>query len=197
MAPTPPVGRFYLRNILCNLDETPIPFEYLEGRTYEPAGSKTVWAKSTRSGWEKRQASLVLCVFVDGVPRIPPMVIFHGTGSRLGDEFEHYHPGVLVEFNPKAYMNEDLFLRYITDHLAPVLEGRPSLFALDLMGSHKTPQVLAALRENQILPSLIPGGCTSLVQPLDVSINKPLKEIMRNLTNQAILDCEEAEEIEK
>jgi len=75
-------------------------------------------------------------------------------------------------------MNEDLFLHYITYHLAPALEGGPSLFALDVMGSHKTPSVLAALRENQIIRLLIPGGCINLVQPLDISINKPLKEII-------------------
>jgi len=114
-----------------------------------------------------------------------------------GGEFNHYHPGVLVEFNENVYMNYHLFLRYITEHLAPALEGRPSLFALDLMGSHKTPAVLDILRSHQIIPSLIPGGCTSLLQPLDISINKPLKEIMRDLTDQAILDCEEVEEIER
>lgn len=174
MSPTPSIGRFLLSNI-CNLDETPIPFEYLDGATYGPSGLKTVWVKSTRSGWDKRQASLVLCVFADGVPRIPPMVIFHGMGKRLGDEFDHYHLGVLIEFNKKGYMNDQLFLRYITNHLLPALEGRPTLFALDLMGSHKTSEVLDTLRQHQIIPSLIPGGCTSLVQPLDVSINKPMK----------------------
>ena len=89
------MSRFELSNI-CNLDETLIPFEYLDGRTYQPTDSKTVWAKSTRSGWDERQASLVLCVFTDGVPRIPLMVIFHGTGSRLGNELQHYDPRVLV-----------------------------------------------------------------------------------------------------
>ena len=107
--------------------------------------------------------SLVLCVFADRVPQIPPMVIFHSTGKWLGDEFSHYHPEVLVEFNEKAYMNDTLFLQYITDYLVLDLNNRPSLFALDLMGSHKTPAVLNALQEHQIIPSLIPGGCTSLV----------------------------------
>ncbi|RPB02936.1 hypothetical protein L873DRAFT_1671743, partial [Choiromyces venosus 120613-1] len=196
MNPTPTIGQFQLGNI-CNLDETPIPFEYLDGWTYESIGVKTVWTKSTHFGWDKRQASLVLCVFANGVPRIPPMVIFHGTGRRLGDEFTHYHPGVLVEFNEKVYMNDNLFLCYITDHLAPALEGHPSLFALDLMGSHKIPTVLDTLQNHQIIPSLIPRGCNSLLQPLDISINKLLKEIMRDLTDQAILDYEEAEEIER
>ena len=61
------------------------------------------------------------------------------------------------------------------------------------MGSHKTPAVLEKLRLHHITPSLIPGGCTSLVQPLDVSVNKPFKEIMRELTDAAIFEAESSE----
>jgi len=43
----------------------------------------------------------------------------------------------------------------------------------------------------------MPPGCTSLVQPLDVSINKPLKGMIRDLTDEAILDCESVESFEK
>jgi len=191
-----PVGRYELSNI-CNLDETPIPFEYLQGKTYDITGAKTVWVKESKSGWDKRQASLVLCVFADGVPRIPPMIIFHGTGTRLGTEKLRYHPGVLIEYNGTAYMNDTLFERYITNHLVPVLGGRPTLFTLDLMGSHKTPAVLELFRNNNITPSLIPAGCTSLVQPLDVSINKPFKELMRDLTDEKIFELESAADFEK
>lgn len=60
------VGRYDLGNI-CNIDETPLPFEYLSGWTYDFEGSKTVWVRESQSGWDKRQASLVLCVFADGV----------------------------------------------------------------------------------------------------------------------------------
>jgi len=191
-----PVGRYSLSNI-CNLDETPIPFEYLEGKTYDQRGAKTVWVKESRSGWDKRQASLVLCVFADGISRIPPMIIFRGTGARLGAEKLRYHAGVLIEFNATAYMNDTLFAKYITNYLVPALGGRPTLFALDLMGSHKTPAVLELFRSNNITPSLIPAGCTSLVQPLDVSINKPFKDLMRDYTDQKIFECESAADFEK
>lgn len=79
----PPVSRFLGSNI-CNLDETPIPYEYLEGKTYDVMGGKTICAKQSQSGWDKRPALLVLCVFADGVPRVPPMVTSYGKGERLG-----------------------------------------------------------------------------------------------------------------
>jgi len=40
------VGRYRLQNI-CNMDQTPLPFEYLEGQTYSPIGEKTIWAQSS------------------------------------------------------------------------------------------------------------------------------------------------------
>ena len=65
------------------------------------------------------------------------------------------------------------------------------------MGSHKTPAVLQLFRDHNITPSLIPAGCTSLVQPLDVSINKPFKGLMRDITDEKIFELESAAEFEK
>jgi len=39
------VGRYLTSNII-NMDQTPLPWEYLEGRSYETKGNKSVWAKS-------------------------------------------------------------------------------------------------------------------------------------------------------
>lgn len=74
------VGRYDLCNIY-NIDETPLPFEWLSGRPYDFIGTKTIWVKELKSGCDKCQASLVLCIFTAGVNRVLPMIIFHGTGT--------------------------------------------------------------------------------------------------------------------
>ena len=52
------IGRYRLSNI-CNMDQTPLPFEYLSGRTYNQQGEKTIWVQgSQQSVWEKRQATI-------------------------------------------------------------------------------------------------------------------------------------------
>jgi len=56
---------------------------------------------------------------------------------------------------------------------------------------HSTEEVLTTLNSYDIIPSLIPAGCTGLVQPLDVSINKPFKVILRDLLD-SLLDNYEA-----
>lgn len=188
------VGRFRLGQI-CNMDETPIPFEFLNGRTFEIKGAKTVWAKQTRGGWDKRQATLILYVFADGLPRIKPKLIFHAvTGTQIRrNEEPLYDKRVTIEFNPTAYNNEALFLRWIEEELIKLEDWKDGgLLAIDAAEFHKTPKILSSLREHAIIPSLIPPGCTGLVQPLDISINKPFKELLRDYVDSYIEEKERA-----
>jgi hypothetical protein len=55
----------------------------------------------------------------------------------------------------------------------------PRLIVLDAFKAHLTPAVHTELRKQKTTLSAILGGCTGLVQPLDVSINKPLKALIK------------------
>ena len=54
-----PKSRFRLAMII-NLDETPIPFQFTDDMTYNLKGDKTISTRSERSGWDKRQATVML-----------------------------------------------------------------------------------------------------------------------------------------
>ncbi|KAG5932795.1 hypothetical protein E4U60_004988 [Claviceps pazoutovae] len=58
--------------------ETPVPFEVLDGMTYETKEVHTAAGKTDRSGWSKRQAMFILHIFADGVQHIKPIIIFCG-----------------------------------------------------------------------------------------------------------------------
>jgi len=175
------VGRYRLSNI-CNMDQTPLPFEYLSGRRYHQQGDKTIGVQgSKQTGWDKRQATIQLTIFADGIPTVKPLVFFcgQGIGASIQAEKEHYDKRVVVKFNPKAYANSTSIVEWLDDQVIPVLDGRPILMALDMFGSHKTEEVLDTRRAHDITLSVIPGGCTGLVQPLDVSIYRPFKDILK------------------
>jgi hypothetical protein len=184
-----PKRRFPLHRIL-NVDETPIPFHYLEGSTWEMQGMKTISGKVDRSGWDKRQATLILYIFADGSLPFPPNIIFHGTptdeGGRIfSTEGQLYAKDVIVEYNEHAYNNEALFGRWIDSTLLKLREQEDEelLLIMDAAAFHKTDSIKQKLRKYGISIAMIPAGCTCLLQPLDVSVNKPFKAWLQEATD--------------
>ena len=119
-----------------------------------------------------------------------------------------YHPAVHVVFNPKAYCNSTALLNWFRQQLkwgSPYSpdDHEPKLLVLDSFAPHKntgtkkvatTPAakvkavaeqaVRKALKDElkaqNITSSIIPGGCTAYVQPLDISVNKLMKGLIRD-----------------
>ncbi len=63
---------------------------------------------------------------------------------------------------------------------------------MNSFSAHLTDAVAEKLKKNKVHTVVIPGGCTSVLQPLDVSLNKPFKTILRRQWQQY-----SAEELEK
>jgi len=54
----------------------------------------------------------------------------------MGLERIRYDDWVLVKFNLTAYANSSNMLEWLDEQLVPVLEGQPTLLAIDLFSSH-------------------------------------------------------------
>ena len=52
---------------------------------------------------------------------------------------------------------------------------------MDVFSSQKTEEVKKVFKEVNCTTSFIPSGCTGFVQPLDVAVNKPLKNCIKEL----------------
>jgi hypothetical protein len=72
-----PYVRHFKLSKIANMDQILIAFEFLFKKTYDFKGSKTVWLKEARSGWDWRQATLQLCVFANRIQRSRPLLIFY------------------------------------------------------------------------------------------------------------------------
>ena len=77
---------------------------------------------------------------------------------------------------------------YIDTIIIPHAKNKPCLLLLDDFAAHKTKFILDYMKANNITPYLIPGGYTYCLQPLDVSINKPFKQSLRQLYNAWNID---------
>ncbi|RPB05885.1 hypothetical protein L873DRAFT_1884151 [Choiromyces venosus 120613-1] len=84
----------------------------------------------------------------------------------------------MVQFNPNAYENESVIVNWITDMLVPALDLSSRILALDVVKFHKTNIVFDTFHSHDIIPAMIPPGCTSLIQSLDIAMNKLLKDIL-------------------
>ena len=87
-------------------------------------------------------------------------------------------------------MDEDLMKEYLEHIWQPYVEetaerlGLPdhnALLTLDSFKAHTTDNITKMMKEQDTTHYIIPGGCTSKLQPLDVSINKPFKQILRGI----------------
>ena len=139
------IGRIKLSEI-CNIDQSPLLFKYLKGRTYTKRGDRTVWIKEGKSGHDKRQCTLQIVVFTDGIMRYKPLLIFKGK-PRKGDarrkaEYKKHHPGVAVIFNKKAWANTSNLLNQVKNQYSiasvyPLRDKEPRFLALDSFLPHK------------------------------------------------------------
>ena len=106
----------------------------------------------------------MLTVDANGSLGLDPLIVFRGedskeTGSIFDKESRFYHPGVIVDFNEKAWNNGALFLRWILEELIPIMkpsEADPVLLAMDCVPLHKTGEVLETLKKNWCQVVMVP-----------------------------------------
>lgn len=91
-----------------------------------------------------------------------------------------YPPNVVAVACKSGTMSTGLMIDYIEKILKPVIGSNQALLLLDQFAAHSTTPVQEKYAECNISPVLIPGGFTHCLQPLDVSINKPLKDRFRH-----------------
>ena len=145
------------------MDETPIYFDLVPGRTVDRRGNKSICVWMAAS--DKWHPMVVLTVTASG-RMLPPMIIFKGKR-----ELKIEHPaGWLICVQPKGWMDEELMLRWIKDILLPYTKKECTMLLLDAFSGHKTEAVRKVLWRGNVLPAMIPGGCTSKLQPFDISL---------------------------
>ncbi len=161
-----------------NMDEIPMFFDMPSNRTLDKAGTKTVFVRTT--GHEKTHFTVVLCCMSDGT-KLPPMVIFKRKTIPKGEKFP---PGVLVHCHPKGWMDEEgicLWLEKVWNKRPGAVFQKLCLLVWDQFRAHLTDTVKQKLQSLKTKQAVIPSGLTSVLQPLDVVLNKTFKTEMRKL----------------
>ncbi|KAG8198248.1 hypothetical protein JTE90_021505 [Oedothorax gibbosus] len=160
-----------------NMDETPMTFDIPINRTVNAKGDKTVLIKTT--GHEKTHFTVVLTCMADGT-KLKPVVIFKR--KRLPKNVK-FAARVIVRPQAKGWMDEDGVVDWISkvwDQRPGAALGKKSLLVWDSFRAHLTDKVKEKVKESRRTSQVvIPGGLTSILQPLDVCIKKPFKDRMK------------------
>lgn len=166
----------FLLSQIGNADQTPLTFDMPRSTTVNEKGARSVLVKTC--GAEKQRCTVMLAVTADG-RKLPPYVILKRKTIPKGN----FPRGIHIRAQAKGWMTADLMVDWIK-----TVWGRragalllPSLLVLDSFRGHLVDSVRTELKERRTEIAVIPGGLTSLLQPLDVSLNKPFKDNVRRL----------------
>ena len=148
-------------DLIANMDETPVFFDMVPSCVVEKIGEKSVRVRSTNS--DKRRITAVLACTASG-KMLPPMIIFKGTTTRTLINVKANSEDTCISYQNKAWVDEPQMLKWI--QMVWVKMKRPSLLFLDSFSAHLTTAVQSAFASTNTTVRVIPGGCTSVLQPL-------------------------------
>ena len=119
---------------------------------------------------------------------LPPQLIYQGKTSACLPRYkfpDDWH----VTCTPNHWSCEDKMKEYIEHIIMPYVDCKhkalkltpdhPLLAIFDVFKGQQTKDVLRMLEENNIHVVSIPANCTDRLQPMDVSVNKSVKEFMQ------------------
>ena len=172
------------KDLIINWDQTGLSIIPTGDWTMEKEGAKVV---SIANADDKRQVTAVLAVTANG-EYLAPQIIYKGKTMKchpqivFPDEWDIWH-------TENHWSNEETMERYIKNIIIPFIKHKkevlkldakhPALALFDGFKGQTTDTIYSLLAANCIVPIQLPANCTDKLQPLDLSINKPVKDGMK------------------
>ncbi|XP_052035810.1 pogo transposable element with ZNF domain isoform X5 [Apodemus sylvaticus] len=118
---------------------------------------------------------VVLAILADGTV-LPTLVFFRGQANRLANVPD----SILLEAKDSGYSDDEIMelwsARVWKKHTA--CQHSKSMLVMDCHRTHLSEEVLALLSASSTLPAVVPAGCSSKIQPLDVCIKRTVKNFL-------------------
>jgi hypothetical protein len=184
------MGRTRNPRFILNMDQTNSKFGNSPGQTIDHRGARTI--NMCTGTDDSKRCTVALTVTASG-EMITPMVIYKGTRyGRIATRELRDHPQEMkYAMQPKAWFDEATMLDWVDYVLKPYVATAPvgiiPILFLDSFKVHLLGSVADAIQGLGFELEIIPPGCTGLVQPIDVRINKPFKANMRKIYTESLL----------
>uniref|UniRef100_A0A8C0WWV8 Pogo transposable element with ZNF domain n=1 Tax=Castor canadensis TaxID=51338 RepID=A0A8C0WWV8_CASCN len=117
---------------------------------------------------------VVLAILADGTV-LPTLVFYRGQM----DQPANVPDSILLEAKESGYSDDEIMelwsSRVWRKHTAVAQQG---MLVMDCHRTHLSEEVLAMLSASSTLPAVVPAGCSSKIQPLDVCIKRTVKNFL-------------------
>ena len=184
-----------------NWDQTGLNLVPSSSWTMEVKGAKRVEIAGMN---DKRQITAVFCGTLDG-SFLPVQLVYKGKTKRCHPQYKFpvdWH----ITNSPNHWSNEATMIDYIKKIIVPYVEDvrkdigvqdQAALAIFDNFRGQMTDKVIQLLDDNNIHHVLVPACCTDRLQPLDVSVNKSVKDCLKNefrlWYSEQVMECAEVE----
>lgn len=168
--------------LIINWDQTPLHIVPTGDWTMHKSGEKIIPIANLD---DKRQITAVVAVTIGG-HYLAPQLIYQGKPFVLIPRLHHLMNGI----SGNHWSNEETMQRYIQKVILPYVssqrkelklsETHPALVLFDVFKGQTTPNIKKLLEDNHVSMVLVPPNCTDKLQPLDISINKPMKDALKD-----------------
>ena len=135
----------------------------------------------------KLRGATILACLADGT-KLKPAVVF----KRKTMPKEKLPFNISVYVQEKGWVDETVLSKWLNDvwfKRPGPLWKKNSVLVWDMFRAHLLGKVKGTLKETKMHQAVIPGGCTSVLQPLDVCLNKPFKVNMRQRWNHWMVNA--------
>ena len=175
--------------LILNWDQTGIKIVPTSSWTMNELGAKRVEVVGVN---DKRMITAIFCGSAVG-DFLPPQVIYQGKTERCHPHFR-FPSDWDVTHSPRHWSTEETMIQYVKNIVVPYVEGcrdtigdKPALVIMDNFRGQITAAINELLESHNIHVTLLPPNTTDLLQPMDISVNKPAKDSLNeNLKNGTV-----------
>ena len=131
------------------------------------------------TGHEKDHFTVILMAWADG-GKLKPYIVFKGNGTMHLINSLQKIEGVVVRFSVNGWMYDVLTTDYLRTIIGQLSFSR-HLLVWDAYRCHTSQAPWAEVTRLRMDTAIVPGGCTKLIQAVDVVWNACFKSHMRML----------------
>ena len=171
--------------LIINFDQTGLKYVLVGDRTMAKRGSKSVPISGLGDKW---QITAVFSGTLSGM-FLPPQLIYEGKTKACLPKVD-FPQGWDITYTANHWANEESMKRYIKKIIVPCVEktkwdmklpsSQRALCIMDNFSAQCTDGIIALFESYGIDTVCAPANSTGELQPMDISVNKPVKTFLKD-----------------